>query len=75
MIAVPDENDRSRLLVEHPLGRGNIFVEPSQGLLDDADVVAVPGKHIVDTAPGGTVDERAMYQDDGGLWLHGGLRR
>src|SRR5580704_1238623 len=50
-IAVRDKNARSILQGEHTLRRSHIILEGRLRLLDDADVVAILDKNVVDAFP------------------------
>jgi hypothetical protein len=49
---------------EDTLYGGHIILEGRLRLLDDADVEAVFGKHVVDALPAGTICPGSVHEDD-----------
>ena len=59
-----DENARSILLSNNPLGRGDIFFKGGLRFLNDADVVAILDKVVVNAPLAGTVRPGTVDEDD-----------
>ena len=54
-VAVGDKDARSILLSQDALRRGNVLLERRLRLLNDADVVAIFDKNVVNTLPARTI--------------------
>src|SRR4029077_1287099 len=63
-IAVGDQNARSILLSEHPLRSSDIFFKGCLWFLDDAHVVSILDKNVVNTLPAGTICPGTVDQND-----------
>jgi hypothetical protein len=63
-IAVSDRNARSILLGKDALRSGDIFFKGCLGLLDDADVIAILDKNVVNAFPAGTIGSGTVNQND-----------
>ena len=63
-IAVSDKNARSILLSKDPLGRGDIFFKGRLRLLDDADIVTILNKNVVNAFPAGTICPGTVNQNN-----------
>jgi hypothetical protein len=63
-IAVSDKNARSVLKSEGPLGGSHVFFKPRLRLLNDADVVAILRKNVVNALPAGTICSGTMNQNN-----------
>jgi hypothetical protein len=61
---MPDQNDRAILLRDHALSVGDVLSQRPCRMLADADFVAVVLQYMIDGLPTGSVDERAMYEND-----------
>jgi len=61
---VSDKNARSILLSKDALGRGDIFFKGRLRLLDDADVVAILNKNVVNAFPAGTIGPGTVNQNN-----------
>jgi hypothetical protein len=59
-----DKNTRPILLSEDALGGSHVVCKRSFRLLDDADVVAILDKNVVDASPAGTIGPRAVNQNN-----------
>jgi hypothetical protein len=59
-----DKNARSILRSEGALGGSDVFLEGGLWLLDDADVVAVLDKDVVNTFPARTIYPGAVDQNN-----------
>src|ERR1700692_4432519 len=62
-IAVSDKNARSVLKSEGPLGGSHVFFKRRLRLLNDADVVAILHKNVVNAFPPGTICPGAMNEN------------
>ena len=70
-VGVSDENHRTVLVVEDPLGGGHIPFEGQRGVLDDGDVVPVVREQVVDAPPARAVNEPAVHENNiSGVWIH-----
>src|SRR5438552_2205537 len=63
-IAMSDKNALSILLGKDTLGSGDIFFKGGLWLLDDADVVPILNKNVVNTLPPGTICPGAVNQNN-----------
>src|SRR6202140_1055408 len=63
-IAVSDKNARSVLKSEGPLGGSHVFCKRRLRLLNDADVVAILHKNVVNALPAGTICLGTMNQNN-----------
>jgi hypothetical protein len=63
-IAMSDKNARSILLGKGALGGSHVFFERGFRLVDDADVVAILDKNVVNALPARTVYPRTVYQNN-----------
>ena len=59
-----NKNARSILQSKGALGGGHIFFKGCLWLLDNADVIAIPNKNVVDTFPAGAVGPGAVNQNN-----------
>src|SRR5438128_4587286 len=59
-----DKNARSILLGENALRRSHIFSKGRLRLLDDADVIAILDKNVVNAFPAGTICPGAVNQNN-----------
>jgi hypothetical protein len=60
---VSDKNARSILLSKDALRSGDIFLERRQRLLNDADVVAILDKNVVNAFPARTICPGTVNQN------------
>jgi hypothetical protein len=63
-IAVTDKNARSVLLSEDTLRSGDIILEGGFRLLDDANVVAILDKNVVNAPPAGTIGPGTVNENN-----------
>jgi len=63
-VAVSDKNARPILLSKDALRRGDIFFKGRLRLLDDADVVAILNKNVVNAFPAGTICPGTVNQNN-----------
>ncbi len=63
-VAVGDKDARSILLSQDALRRGNILLKRRLGLLNDAEIVAIFDKNVVNTLPARTICPGAMDEDN-----------
>ena len=63
-IAVSDKNAPSILLSKGALRSGDIFLEGRQRLLNDADVVAILDKNVVNAFPARTIYSGTVNQNN-----------
>jgi hypothetical protein len=59
-----DKNARSVLKSEGPLGGSHVFFKRRLRLLNDADVVAILHKNVVNALPAGTICPSTMNQNN-----------
>src|SRR6266478_7643021 len=63
-VAVSNQNARPVLLSKDALGGSHVVSKRRFGLLDDADVVAILDKDVVNTFPARTIRPSAVNQDN-----------
>jgi hypothetical protein len=63
-IAVSDKNTRSILLSKDALGGSHIILKGRLRLLNDADVIAILHKNVVNALPAGTIRPSAVNQNN-----------
>ena len=63
-VGVADQHDRTRLLVEHASGGGNVTDERQGLVLHDVNVDALAGEYVVHPLPAGAVHEAPVDEHD-----------
>jgi len=63
-VTMTDEDAGPILLLQDAFGRGHIFIQAGQRVLDHRHLVTVPNEDIVNGPPAGAVDEGAMHEND-----------